>query len=140
MVEDNFRIWWPEWLQNVLISHYLNDIFHHGWRTFWNLQNALISQYLNDLFHHGWRKFWNLMTWMPPKCCNFTLFELSSSHWKIGEHPVFQHLMVKKGYCFPAFPAKSEKVAFSSKSSKSSSCNNPSRRHHGWRRGKYFEI
>ena len=43
------------------------------------LQNTLISHYLNDLLHHGWRKFWNLMTWMPPKHFNFTLFEWSCS-------------------------------------------------------------
>ena len=50
VVEEHFEIWWPECLQNTLISYYLND-----------------------LFHHDWRKFWNLMTWMPPKHFNFTL-------------------------------------------------------------------
>ena len=45
------------------------------------LQNILISHYLNDLLHHGWRKFWNLMTWMPPEHFNFTLFGWSSSPW-----------------------------------------------------------
>ena len=44
MVEENFEIWWPECLQNTLISHFLDD-----------------------LLHHGWRKFWNLMSWMPPE-------------------------------------------------------------------------
>ena len=58
MIEENFEIWWPECFQNALISHYLND-----------------------LLHHGWRKFWNLMTWMLPKRFNFTLFEWFSSPW-----------------------------------------------------------
>ena len=110
-----FEIWWPESLQNTLISKYLNNLHHHGWRKFWNLMtgmppnrfnlklfewscsswlkiifeiwwleclpNILISNYLNDLLHHGWRKCWNLVTWMPPKRFNFTLFEWSSSTW-----------------------------------------------------------
>ena len=47
------------------------------------LQNTLISHYLNDLFHDGGRKFWKFMTWMPPKCFNFALFEWSFSPWLI---------------------------------------------------------
>ena len=115
MVEENLEIWWCECLQYAIISNYLNDLLHHGWRTFWNLitclpikrfnfklfewssspwlktifeiwwpeclQNALITNYLNDLLQHGWRKFWNLMTGMPPKRFNFKLFEWSSSPW-----------------------------------------------------------
>ena len=51
MVEEIFEIWWPECHQMTLISHFLDD-----------------------LLHHGWRKFWNLMTWMPPEHFIFTRF------------------------------------------------------------------